>query len=208
MFKSSESILMLTLRVLGIWLLLSLLMLVFGEALLALLLPYFTFLMNLWADSYSSVLTITSIDTARVIQVTSTITQAVYIDTIPVAPPGHQLYAATNVVHSYVPIVILFTALAAWQVRSKQERLYAFMFAVPVLLIILGLMVPPLLLGHIESTLLNAAQNVSERSLTPPYVMQWVIFSETGGRWLFPIVGALLCKLGAQKLVAYQITWS
>lgn len=202
MIMPKESIFALTLRVLLIWMLVSVVILVLGEKLLALMLPYFSLLMNTWAENYSNVLAITNIDNARMIQVTATITQAVYISDIPVAPPGYQLTAATNMVHSYVPIVILYTALTAWSVNSNGERIYLLLLGIPAILIILGLMVPPLLLGHIESALLNAAQNVSQQSLEPPFIMQWVIFSETGGRWLFPIVGALLCKLVAGALAA------
>ena len=202
MLKSNQSIFMLTLKVLAIWMLVSIVILLVGERLLELMLPYFSSIMNMLAQHYTSVLTITEIDNARMIQVTATLTQPVYISAIPVAPAGYQLAAATNIAHSYVPIVILYTALIAWSVHSTGERIVLLLLGVPTIIIILGLMVPPLLLGHIESALLQAAQNMAQDYLEPPFIMRWVIFSETGGRWLFPIVGAWLCKLAARALTA------
>ncbi len=202
MIKSKQSIFALTCKVLMIWILVSIVILMLGEQLLVLMLPYFSSIMNILAEYYTNVLTITDIDNARMIQVTATISQAVYISDIPVAPPGYQLAAATNIAHSYVPIVILYTALTAWSVNSTGERIVLLLLGIPTIVIVLGLMVPPLLLGHIESALLKAAQNMSKDYLEPPFIMQWVIFSETGGRWLFPIVGAWLCKLGARAVTA------
>jgi hypothetical protein len=197
-----SSVLKLSLRVVIIWIVLSILVLLAGEMIVSILLPYFQALMNAFIGSYTSVLNIIDEGNSKMIQTTSTLTQAVYLQGYPVAPEGMELKASTSLAHSYVPIVILYTALLAMPVKNSRERVLLVLLGVPFMLIILGLIVPPLLAGHMASAFLQAAESNAGHRLDVPFVMQWVLFAETGGRWLFPVVAAFLCKLISARMIA------
>ncbi|MEM7304900.1 MAG: hypothetical protein AAF372_05190, partial [Pseudomonadota bacterium] len=90
--------------------------------------------------------------------------------------------------------------LLAMPVKNTRERVILILLGIPSILIILGLIVPPLLAGHMASAFLQAAEARAGYMLDAPFVMQWVLFAETGGRWLFPIIAAFLCKMLSRRL--------
>lgn len=182
-------------RILFIWIIVSVFFLLTGELLIQALIPYFTWVLNQLSDQYVSTLQIATQDGSKMIQAITTITQEIYIENIPVSPPGVQFKVASNLVHALVPLVILYCILLSWPNIELRERLVLCLIGVPVSIIIITLVVPPLLGGHIEATLLTAAESMAQRKLPTPLIMQWVIFIESGGRWLFPILGAAFCKM-------------
>ncbi len=192
---NAKLILQSSLRLLLVWLMLSISILFLSEALIALLLPYLTWCVNLLSNHYTSLLTIVNDGVAAKVQIVATITQAVYISGIPVSPPGVKLTGSINLIHALVPVVILYVILLCWPVRHFKERLLMCILGIPAVLLIMALTVPTLLAGHIEATLLSAAERASGRDLDRPFIMDWVIFVETGGRWLLPLLAAILCIL-------------
>ena len=195
-------VLTLSVRVLLTWIVLSLLFFIIGKYLISFLLPYFTLLMNTVTDSYSSALSIKKIDGSVLIHTSTLITQPIYIASYPVSPSGATLNAGTNLVHSLVPFVIYYTAVLCWPNTTYKERIVLCLLGIPVLLLIMSISVPALLIGHIEAALLNAAEDIAKRQLSTPFVMQWVIFLESGGRWLFPLVGAMVCKMISRTILS------
>lgn len=182
-------------RVLLIWLILSIVVFVLGKHIINPLLPYITYIINTISDTFTCSLSIEKTSESSVIQCLATISKDVYIENIPVAPKGYQLTSYTNLIHSLVPIVILFTVLLSWPRISIKERLFLCLIGVIGVLVIIGTVVPTLLAGHIEHQLLSAAQKQANKLFDAPLVMDLVIFFETGGRWIYPVIVAGMCLL-------------
>jgi hypothetical protein len=107
-------------------------------------------------------------------------------------PPGSLLSSGTHVVHTMVPIVILFSVLIAWPVRRIRQRVILLVLGLPTLLLVLGLTTPQLLAARVEMKIIE--YKLQEGIISPePFLIQWMIFLETGGRWLLPLVGAVAC---------------
>lgn len=177
----------LALRLLGSWLVLSLLGWFFGRDLIALLLPVINLAVNAVADGYSSVLSITREAGGELIHMEALATRP-----IPVSPeltinPGARLTAGVHLVHALVPIVLLYSLLLAWPVKTAIDRLWLLGIGVPLALLALLLTVPFQLTTHIDTMLVDyAAEGGQARQL--PWSTHWSMFNESGGRWMVPVV--------------------
>lgn len=105
-------------------------------------------------------------------------------------------YTTTNLTHVLVPAVLLLSALVAWPVKNFHEIFYRIVFGVGALVIVMGLTTPLFLAGRFEMWLSDTgAPSVST------WLVDWVIFTEGGGRWLLPIVAAVAAVSLARFLV-------
>lgn len=178
------------------WLTISILLFFYGKPVLSSLLPLLSTTFNNIADSYQGMLTIGESDLKTkhlAVQVNVTLVKDVYIQGIPVAPAGYRLASATDFIHNLVPVVIFYTLILSFPMKLVWSRFMAIALSVPLMLIVLVATIPTLLAGHIEAQLFQAAQNVAKKELNEPFIMDWVVFIETGGRWLIPLVLALIC---------------
>ncbi len=182
-------------RVFIIWLVLSIIIFITGKYIIGPLLPYISFITDIITDKFTCGLSIEKTSESTVIQCIATMSQDIYIENIPIAPAGYQLTSHTNLIHSLVPIVILFTILLAWPKIEIRHRIILCFFGTVGVLVIIGTVVPILLAGHIEHQLLSAAEKQSGHLMEAPLVMDLVIFFETGGRWIYPVIIAGLCML-------------
>lgn len=66
----------------------------------------------------------------------------------------------------------------------------------PVAALVLALTTPFHLVGLIELAVQKAAK-ANQFPRAAPLTLEWMIFLEGGGRWLLPVVAALLCLSGA-----------
>lgn len=136
----------------------------------------------------------------RVINIVATLSADIYQYNYPIAPKGTVLRAAGTLVHALTPLVILFSLLLAWP-GSLRALILRTLLSLPASLIILSLSLPFLLVGHIQSSLFNALQNVAQREMPMPLILHWVMFMEMGGLWLMPLVLAISCIAAAPRLL-------
>jgi hypothetical protein len=105
--------------------------------------------------------------------------------------------AATDAIHALVPFVIFSVGIAGWPISHRREllrRLVGFVLLLPV---VAALTTPVLLVGLVESRLHPDSFSAAAqwRALAQPWV-----FMEMGGRWLLPLLAALLCiRLAADR---------
>jgi hypothetical protein len=99
-----------------------------------------------------------------------------------------------------VPIVILFAALFAWPVDSWRERTVLVALGVPAAIVISAVTVPFLLSGELDAMLIDYAAGAGLVRRAGPTVY-WMVFCESGGRWLIPLVAAIFCALSVRPLL-------
>ena len=155
---------------------------------MSLLSPLVTLIFNGLSDSYHGYIYIDNSSAEIALKVNVTLLESVYIEKIPVAPAGYRLTAGTELVHNLVPLVLFVTGILCWPLPSWRDRGKLLLISIPLLVTLIALTIPTLLLGHVEAVLLNAAQKVADRELNQPFIMDWVVFIETGGRWVLPLV--------------------
>jgi hypothetical protein len=179
-------------RLLVAWLALSLLGIIAGRQLITLLLPFFSEIINAMSSDYSHVLDIVQANGETMIEITATIIHPIKATHSLMISPGKTLIASIHVVHVLVPVVILLTLIAAWPVDRPRTRLQLLLLSVPMGFIILSFTTPSLLAGYIERQIGSLILSVGG---TPeePFLFDWIVFQEMGGRWLLPIVGAVFC---------------
>ena len=178
------------------WLAISLLLFFYGRPVLESLLPVLSASFDYLTDSYNGLLLLGESDEKTkklIVQANVTLIKDVYIQGIPVAPTGYRLASATDFIHNLVPAVIFYTLILSWPMKFLWSRIIALVLSMPLMLLILVATIPTLLAGHIEAQLFQAAQNVAKKQLEEPLIMDWVVFIETGGRWLIPLILALIC---------------
>jgi hypothetical protein len=176
------------------WLALSLLGIFAGHQLITLLLPFFSEIINAMSSDYSHVLGIINHKGETMIEITATIIHPIKATHTLVIPPGKSLTASIHVVHVLVPVVILLTLLVAWPVDRPRARIQLLLLSVPMGFIVLAFTTPSLLTGHIERQIANLIHSVGG-TLDEPFLLDWVVFQEMGGRWLLPIAGAVICVI-------------
>lgn len=178
-----------------VWLAVSILVFIFSAEVLNALTPFLTLVFNSLVDNYHGAITVVQGTAQDTLSVRVTILKPIYIEKIPVAPPGYVLSTGTDIVHNLVPIVIFVTGLLSWPTKTLSDRFLLCLIGIPFLLLLIALSIPTLLMGHIEATMLNAAQNLADHDLATPFIMNWVVFIETGGRWLLPLMLLVICVL-------------
>ncbi len=189
---TEKPIVQLVLKLIIVWLLVSICLFNFGEWIIQALLPYLRFCVNLLGHHYTAELSINNSVTGKIISLVATATEDIYRLKIPIAPKGTAFTGQATLLHALVPMVILFTILFSW-VTTRSRFVAQVIVGVPMALLIFTLTTPMLLLSHIEQVFHAAAQNYAGKELPIPVIMDWVVFMEMGGVWLLPIIGAFLC---------------
>ena len=177
-----------------VWALVSIAMAILGKSIIEILLPLIQAFINLLTDKFECQLSIFSLSDSSKVQCAATLLKDIYIAEVPVAPRGYNLAYQTNLIHSLVPIVILFTILFSWPGSEHKEMILLFMLGVIAAMLITILVTAILLIGSIDAQLFEVAQRETIQHLDMPITMKLVIFLETGGRWLLPVIFALFCK--------------
>jgi len=100
--------------------------------------------------------------------------------------------SSTNLDHSLLPIVILLTALLGWPARNAREFVLRASLALPGLVLTMACTAPLLLAGKLQMQLMQVIQALGA---SPPStsLVTAMLFMESGGRWLLPIVCATMC---------------
>lgn len=106
--------------------------------------------------------------------------------------PGQTLTARTHVTHTLVPAVIELAVLSAWPARRWTRRLVLLLAGLATAPLVAAAVTPALLLGLIEIQLQEAAARAGG-ARPVPWVLDWMLFCEMGGRWLLPLAAAWSC---------------
>lgn len=106
--------------------------------------------------------------------------------------PGASVSAGTNIEHILVPLILLFTVVICWPVSRWKHRGILLLLSLPAAALSLLLTTPFLLVGKVEGLLQDQATQVGIVREKPIY-LDWMLFTEVGGRWLLPICLGLIC---------------
>jgi len=87
-------------------------------------------------------------------------------------------------------VLLLVTGIATWPFAGRREALLRVLLAAVALPVVLALTTPVLLVGRVQMWLVELA--VQHRAgFHEPSVVTFMIFMESGGRWLVPLVLAV-----------------
>ena len=198
---SRADLLKLSLKGLLAWLVLSASGLYFGERIGALLLPLFEIVIRVAAPEYAPSLTLVAENHDFLIRLNAWVLHPFPLGGGQSVPSGKELTAGTHLLHTLVPVVIQLSILLVWPVRQRGARAILLAFGIATSLLVVGATGPFVLVGTLEVLLQEMAEEA--HVVRPePWILTWMIFTEMGGRWVLPIVAALLCIRAHSALFA------
>lgn len=192
---SKRDLLVLTLKGLLAWLVLSGLVLYFGEWLAKGLFPLLKAVMISMAPDLSPSLQLVKSAQSQLdysIELSAWVLQPVYLNASHFIPPSTELKSSTHLLHSFVPLVIEGSILLVWPLQGWRQRLLLIGLGLLTAVLVVMATLPALLLGNLEVSF----QDIAEAGQNPrpvPWFVDWMVFCELGGRWLLGIVAAWLC---------------
>lgn len=189
---SQTEFLVLSLKGLLAWLVLSALGWYVGEELGQCLLHWLDFIVNLVCPDYSYWLSLTPKNHDYTFYLNALVVQPVHLGGKQWLTVGQEMTAGTQLMHTLVPVVIELSILLVWPVTGWRERLMILVLGVITAVFVVGLTAPFVLLGNLEIYLQEMAVEAQVKRLEPWY-LTWMIFCEMGGRWVLPILAAFLC---------------
>jgi hypothetical protein len=192
---SRRELFVLTLKGLLAWLVLSGLVLYFGEWLAKGLFPLLKAVLISMAPDLSPSLSLLKSAQAQLdysIEFSAWVLRPIYLNAIHFIPPGTELNSSAHLLHSFVPLVIEGAILLTWPVQGWRQRLLLIGLGLLTAVLVIMATLPAQLLGKLEISF----QDVAESGGNPraiPWFVDWMVFCELGGRWLLGIVAAWLC---------------
>ncbi len=154
------------------------------------LLPLCASTLNLIQPDFSHVLTLGEYQGNAAILLNATLEHPRLIDAFQFVPQGAQFSARTHLPHFVLPLVILFTGLCAWPTPTWAYR-GALLFAGIVIGVVVTILTTPFLLaGQIEIAFQELFEQSQVELPTTP-TLAWMLFTESGGRWLLPLLGVI-----------------
>jgi hypothetical protein len=103
-------------------------------------------------------------------------------------------------------MVIELSVLLVWPVNAWRERFLLLLLGLVTSMIVLAATAPFVLIGNLEIYLQEMAVQAQVKR-PEPWTLTWMIFSEMGGRWLLPLVAAMLC-IRFQKSYFYKSSFN
>lgn len=188
---SNATLIKLAIKALLVWMALSLAGFFWGNTLIEALLPYYEYVAQQANPNYQPTMRIVEGDVDNV-SLAGTALKSIPITPQQALPAGRTIESSITVLHALVPLVILLTIIIAWPVESSKQRIILLLLSVPALLFVSALTAPIQLLGQLEIGFLNAAMQygvVREKS----WILNWMLFTEGGGRWLIPLLTGVSC---------------
>lgn|GEM_PF-1128610 len=183
------------------WVGLSLALFVIGPALFEALLPLLKFLVDLMQPELDASLRLVHYGHDGVIEMRPLIVHPIRIGD-GFYPPGGVLVerATTELVHQLLPSALYLSALLAWPARRKQEWVGRLALAIPVTTILVLLSTSLFLAGQLELVLVMQREQAGTLS-REPWLVTFLIFMESGGRWLLPVLAAVATISGVSALI-------
>lgn len=189
---SRAELLTLALKALLAWSVLSGFGWYFGEALGTGLLPWFEAIIYQVRPDYWPRLKLIQENHDFTIYMSATLLNPVPLGGTLWLKTGLEITAGTHVMHTLVPIVIELSILLVWPVNSWRERWILLSLGLVTSMLVVSATAPFVLLGNLEINLQLLADQANVNRPVP-WTITWMIFNEMGGRWVLPIIAALLC---------------
>ncbi|ATG89737.1 hypothetical protein [Methylomonas koyamae] len=190
-------------RLLLVWLLLSVLAFVFRQPVGVFLLPFVDFGIHEWSQDFAPGLALVAKDNDYLISVSAWVLRPIPVAAGYTVNPGAQMTAGTHLTHTLVPPVITLSLILAWPGAALAQRIIAAIGGILLSLLLVTATVPLVLLGNLEIMFQNMAEQAG-RSRPVPFSLDAMIFLESGGRWLLAVLAGLLC-IRAGKLLAGRV---
>jgi hypothetical protein len=195
-----RSALRLSLRVLLTWAGLAVVLLFGGRVLLTAMLPLFNVFIDLMQPDFVPSLEIVPDADGWVVRLRPLIAKAIAVGPGTIIPPGARLdWFSTSVDHTLVPILLFLTALLSWPTTGTREWGLRVLTGLPALIVVLLLSAPILLIGRVQMWVTELAVR-NGAAFHEPALVTFMIFMESGGRWLVPLVAAAACIALGQSL--------
>jgi hypothetical protein len=183
----------LTLKALLVWMALSLVGFFWGNPLIGTLLPYYEVVVQQVNTNYQPAIHIVEKENdADNIVLTATALKSLAITPQQALPAGRTIESSITVLHALVPLVILFTIIIVWPVDNIKQRAALLLLAIPALFFVSALTAPIQLLGQLEIGFVNAAMQYGF-TRDHSWALNWMLFTEGGGRWLIPLLTGISC---------------
>ena len=192
---SRRELFVLTLKGLLAWLVLSGLILFFGEGLITGLFPLLKAIMISMAPDLSPDLKVVKSAQSQLdysIELSAWVLRPIYLNSSHFIPPSNVLTSSAHLLHGFVPLVIEGSMLLIWPVQGWRQRLLLIGLGLLTAVLVIMATVPALLLGKLEVSF----QDIAEAGQNPrlvPWFVDWMVFCEMVGRWLLAIATAWLC---------------
>lgn len=189
----------LALKALLFWLLFSVAGFFWGQKLISSLTPFYEFIVEQVDPNYDATVHVDDNSDVTNIVLTATALKARPITPQQSLPAGRTIESSITVLHALVPIVILLTILSVWPVKNIKQRTVLLTLAIPAIYFISILTAPLQLLGQLEIGFINAAAKYGlVRSNS--WILNWMLLTEGGGRWLIPVLTGIACGGIVQRL--------
>jgi hypothetical protein len=190
-----RDIIFLILKGLLAWLVLSGLVLYFGEWLVKSLFPLLKATIMLMTSELSPSLKLVNATQSQLdvsIELSAKVLHPIYLNAGQFIPPGIDLLASAHLLHVLVPLVIEGIILLVWPVQGWSQRLWLLLLGLLTAVLVVMAILPAQLLGTLEISFQNVAL-MGKVPRSAPWFVTWMVFCEMGGRWLLGIVAAGLC---------------
>jgi hypothetical protein len=177
------------------WLVLSGLVLYFGEWLVKGLFPLLKAIMMSMTPELAPSMKLVKLAQSQFefsIELSAWVLRPIYLNAGQYIPPGTDLKSSAHLLHVLVPLVIEGTILLVWPVQRWTQRFLLIALG----LLTGGLVVMAILPAHLLGMMETSFQDVAVTGQNPrsvPWFVDWMIFCEMGGRWLLGIAAAWLC---------------
>ena len=187
-------------RLVAVWTVLCALAIGYGRQAIALALPLFDRVIDVVQDDFVATVEIAQEEGAWVLRVRPLLVRPVGLNAELAMPAGTRLrWFVTHVDHTLVPPLLFLMALLAWPAGRWRELAARLVAAVPILLLILALTAPILLVGQVQMVAADLAV-LAGGPRREPLLVTAMVFMESGGRWLLPLAGGVLCIVLGRSL--------
>jgi len=184
----------LTLRILLAWLAAALVGICFGQAILTALEPLFRAIILFVQKDFSPVLDIVTQHGAPVLRLSPLTVRPYQLTSSLHLRAGFMLDSvSTSVDHAILPLVILLMGLFVWPVHNGIREIgLRIVSGLAGAVLVSGVTTPLFLVARVQMNTMMYAMRVGANP-AHPVLIDWMIFTESGGRWLIPIVVAVIC---------------
>jgi len=191
-----------SIRAFAAWLLLSLAGQFWGVGLVSNALPYYETIVEKANPDYHAEIR-TEYDEKK--HDTNIVVAATALKALPITPGrslpgGNTIEASVTVKHTLVPLIILLCTLIAFPLKNLRQTLALCAMAIPAVLLVSAVTTPIQLLGNLEIGFINAAV-AAGFNREPSWILDWMLLTEGGARWLIPVLVGIACGGIVRRLV-------
>jgi hypothetical protein len=193
----------LAVRFFVIWAILALVLLIFGAKAIGALLPLLASTIDILQRDFVVTLQISHDSGEWMLRMQPLVVSRLELTTNWIIPPGAQLgWFSVHLDHILVPALLFLTVLGGWPVTGRREAGVRVMLGVPTLLVGLTIITSVHLIALVQMFLVNSGMKHGA-TFNEPWVVTGMIFLESGGRWLLPLVAAAGCVGIARSLSGF-----